>query len=183
MPPTVPNSANPGDVDGQLCRLPSQKLLGIPELISMENEIRLLLSGELASCPSQERLHTSLKEYGKPIPMPKLGLATPKMTIPGGNPQWQATTGGLLQTLSYSKFEPPSGGMSCWVALIFLMVGGRKTEADIHWQHKGLTANLNKIALYPHYFLGLLLSSAVMVNTIFQNYKFYLVTCTPYSGG
>lgn len=129
----VSNFVNFGDVDGQLCRLFSQKFLGILEFIFMENEIRLLFFGELVSCFSQERFYISFKEYGKSIFMLKFGLVILKMIIFGGNFQWQVTIGGFLQILSYSKFEFLFGGMSCWVVLIFFMVGGRKIEVDIYW--------------------------------------------------
>lgn len=38
-PPIVLTSASPGDVDGQLLRLPSQIFLGLPELISTERRL------------------------------------------------------------------------------------------------------------------------------------------------
>lgn len=112
---SILTSVSPGDVDGQLLRLPSQIPLDLPELISIGNQIQLSFSGKLASCPTQKSYHTSTKEHEKPMPVSALGPATSRMPIPVKNPHQQAMTKDLSKMLSHSSLYSDLGA---WVAVL-----------------------------------------------------------------
>lgn len=108
-PPPVLNPASPGDVEGRLLRMPSQIALGLPELISVGDQIQLLFPGELASCLPWKSCHTSLEEHEKPMPVLALEPGTLRMPIPVGDSHWQAMTRGLSKALSHDRLGPDVG--------------------------------------------------------------------------
>lgn len=86
-PPIVLNSVSPGDVGQQLLRLPSQIFLGLQELILMGKKIQLY---SLVNWPTVllKSHNVILKEHKKPMTVPALRPATPRMPMP-----WNPTDG------------------------------------------------------------------------------------------
>lgn len=154
-----------GMLMGQLLRPPSQMRLGLLQLISMGNEIKLLFSGESASCPARKSCHTGLQSMKSQLP-PFLCQHSDQPPqefwslwgTPSNRPWLGAfciprAMAGLYSSQGHEQLcclTPPHGR-------------GGKTDVDIQCELKGLTATLNRIAFYPLHSLALLVSSAVIV--------------------
>lgn len=138
-PPIVLTSASPGDVGGQLLRLPSQIFLGLPELISMG---RRLSYYSLVTWPAVlVRKVTTPDLRG----MQSHACARTQTSHPeNAHPCWgPPLTGHNWRPLTNPEPEQgcsPIWGVSCCAVVILLRVARRKTEADTQCQHKGLTA-------------------------------------------